>query len=217
MLQRIAARPRLSSCRGVFWQRQLEKDFQHREELLRKDFQHREELQRDRELVLRKDFQHREELLRKDFQHSGEVAATKLMLVSVLQRSALSRLLRDAIDPLKHLVKTDKEEKDLARGRMSEINALARQYWPELGQLLLPSYCGEDGKVHRLPDYSYHGVLYGSLSDEVHHPNLRAIYVPDRLDERTKLFWSAVAAKYSLITEEISTADAARYMPDDDE
>ena len=93
--------------------------------------------------------------------------------------------------------------KDITKLRnMSFVNRLLtddrvrRSFWADIG--LPPSL--------RFPDHGNDEILYGSLSDSIHHPTWNVVYIPSSFPMEKRMFYEKVGHLYKLKVEVLDVA-----------
>ena len=160
--------------------------------------------------LLRREFLEREAYRKSQLMHLTQryvksVFERMQTFVTGTIRSLLEKLFRDVIAcyqrPDSELSKLKdylrRSNKEIKRPSMSDVNRLLKDdkvreaFWADIG--LDPSL--------ESPDYESDEILYGSLSDSIHHPTWNVVYIPSSFPMEKQVFYEKVGHRYKLKVE----------------
>ena len=122
------------------------------------------------------------EMMMKDlhFNYKCELAELKVAISSLSQRVVFESFMEDSVPFLQELeTVTPKEKAALSElhPKMNVLNRVLRRCWPNVGERLLPTFVINGQFVTDFPNLGRRGMMYGNLSDRVHTPMLRHVFV----------------------------------------
>ena len=169
---------------------------------------------------VRKEMEMEMQLLQKDlhFRYKCEISALKLGASNLLQRVLLEAFLEESLPTLRELATlTDREKSALSAvyPKMTVINRILRRSWPECGEQLLPTFSVNGQPRKDFPEMEGRGLLYGQLSERIHSPAMRDVFVRKSEPEAYRALFRALAEKYDRRYEEVDEGEAAVFAYED--
>ena len=180
--------------------KEMEMNMEKEKELMRKEMEM--EMKMEKELM-QKEFK---------FSHKCEMVALKLSASSLCQRVLVEAFFEDSLPTVRKLETITAKEKLALTGpypKMTVINKILRRCWPECGEKLLPKFAVNGQFVTEFPDIEGRGLLYGQLSERVHSPVMRDVFLGKSEPESYRALFRALADRYDRRYEEIDEGEAA--------
>eukprot|EP00117_Sycon_ciliatum_P035367 scpid98895/ scgid26831/ len=154
------------------------------------------------------------------FNYKCELAELKVAISSLSQRVVFESFMEDLVPFLQELeTVTPKEKAALSElhPKMNVLNRVLRRCWPNAGKRLLPTFVINGQFVTDFPNLGRRGMMYGNLSDRVHTPTLRHVFVVKSESESVRLLFRLLSERYNYVYEEIDEGQAAAAALDEDE